>query len=289
METEKNNVRVSTRNSLRRHKPIREKYMKNKRSIFWATVISAILIAGAFTSSAYSQPTAAQLKAIEPKKDIVSFTWHKPGTREWSSTYKKYVYSIYWTAKRKTDQPGVTLTVKGYSSFDIIGGKYVYWRDLVSTNSYDGQAPPPIADINKVLALTPASDYTQHLQVGEFENLRLAPKPDWEWHTMNSVSFTVIGVYRIRNSGVAYSRDEPYYNSPAGKQAVDRIESHLRIRLYRDSPTLPWRAVAISDRVPGDEARKTLITVRKLLDPQLVDFLAARELPGPTRPPVLTQ
>lgn len=263
--------------------------MKRKNFGLLAIAVSAVLSVGGFSGSSYAQPTAAQLKALEPKKDIVLFTWHHPGTREWSSTYKKWVWSIYWTAKRKTDQPGVTLTVKGYSSFDIVGGKYVYWRDFVGSNSYDGQKPPTLTEINETIQKESIREFTQHLQVGEYESLKMAANPDWEWHTMNSVSFTVVAVYQARDSGGSYTGDPQLPAKPSGKEAVDRIEAQLRLRLYRDSPTVPWRAVGVSDRVPVDESRRSIHTVKKFLGRRFVDFLAARELPGPTRLPILTQ
>lgn len=263
--------------------------MKNKRSIVWTMALAAILFTGAFNDSARAQPTAAQLKAIEPKT-AVSFTWHRPGKLEWSSTYKKYVYSIHWTAKRKTDQPGVYVTIKGYSSFDVIGGKYVYWRDFVSGNSYDGQKPPMLAEMNATMQKVDLREMARPEQVGEYESLRLAPDPDYEWHTMNSVSFTVIAVYSKRFSGGYYDADSPQQPpTPSGKQAVDRIEHHLRFRLYRDGLTVPWRTLDVSDTITKASNRNSLITVKKLLDRRYVDYMAARELPGPTRPPVLTQ
>ncbi len=261
--------------------------MKNKKSIILATLISAFLFVVAFSGSAYAQPTAAQLKAVEPKT-AVSFTWHLPGKREWSTTYKKYVYSIYWTAKRKTDQPDVYLTVKGYSSFDIIGGKYVYWRDFVSENSYDGQKPPTLAEINAAMEKEGISQLKQHLQVGDYESVRLAPNPDWQWHTMNSVSFTAVAVYRAQYSGKRYG-DEPSYTEPSGKSAIDRVETHLRFRLYRDGPTIPWRSVGVSDRIRGEDSKYTVREVKKLLDRQLIPWVQGGSLPGPTRVPVLTQ
>lgn len=248
----------------------------------------AILLVFASIRQASAQPSAAQLKALEPKTGIVSFKWHLPGKREWSSTYKKYVYSINWTAKRKTDQPGVYLTVTGYSSFDIVGGRYVYWRDFVSGNSYDGQKPPSVAEINAALQNESADSVARHMQVGEWESLRLAPNPDWEWHTMNSVSFTVVAVYRVKYSGRIYG-DEPQLQKPSNKEAIDRIESYLRFRLYRDSPTSPWRSVGISDQIPGADSKYTRREVKKLLGRELVDYMASRDLPGPTRLPVLTQ
>jgi hypothetical protein len=263
--------------------------MKYTRSFLGVTGLAMALFIGVFIGTVNAQPSAAQLKALEPKSPgTVSFVWHRPGKREWSSTYKKYVYSIYWTAKRKTDQPGVFLTVRGYSSFDIIGGKYVYWRDFVSENSYDGQKPPTLAEINAVMEIKGPQELKQHLQVGEYESVRLAPNPDWQWHTMNSVSFTAIAVYRVQYSGYRYG-DEPYYTEPTGKTAIDRVETHLRFRLYRDSPTVPWRSVAVSDRIPAADSKYVLREVRKLLGRELIPWVQGRSLPGPTRAPVLTQ
>ena len=253
-----------------------------------ATMLLILPIALVLFSSVSAQPSAAQLKALEPK-GTVSFVWHRPGTREWSSTYKKYVYSIYWTAKRKTDQPGVFVTIKGYSAFDIIGGRYVYWRDFVSTNSYDGQKPPTIAEINETIQRQPIQEFKQHLQVGEYESLRMAANPDWEWHTMNSVSFTVVAVYNVQYAGGSYG-DEPSFSVPSRKSAVDKIEAHMRFRLYRDSPTAPWKSVGVSDRVPTTPgARSTIREMKKLLDRQIVPYTGSADIVGPTRPPVLTQ
>lgn len=251
-------------------------------------VMTVIVLAAFGAIDAVAQPSAAQLKALEPRKDIVSFTWHHPGKREWSSTYKKWVWSIYWTAKRKTDQPGVTLTVKGYSSFDIIGGKYVYWRDFVGSNSYDGQKPPTVAEINDAFQKEGASSLQQHLQVGEYESVRLAPDPDWEWHTANSVSFTAIAVYRVHYNGKRYG-DEPYYTDPKGKSTIDRRETHLRFRLYRDGPTVPWKGVGVSDRIPSAESKQVLREVSRLLDRQLIPWSQPGSIAGPTRPPMLMQ
>ncbi len=261
--------------------------MKKTKVVFCVLVMAAAVF-GALTESVEAQPSAAQLKSLEPKSGVVSFVWHHPGKREWSSTYKKYVWSIYFTAKRKTEQPGVFLTVKGYSSFDIVGGKYIFWRDFIGGNSYEGLKPPSVAEINKTMQKQGLSEIAQHLQVGEYESLRLAPKPDWEWHTMNSVSFTVIGVYRIHYNGKPYG-DEPYYTDPAGKSTIDRVETHLRFRLYRDGPTAAWRAVGVSDRIPAEDSRNTLREVRKLLDRQLIPWAQGGSLAGPTRVPVLTQ
>ena len=261
--------------------------MKKLKSAILVVAFTFLLLSLGQTN-ANAQPSEAQLKKLGNIPGAVSVVWHRPGKREWSSTYKKYVWSIYFTVKRKTDQPGVFLTVKGYSSFDIVGGKYIYWRDFIGGNSYEGQKPPTIAEINETIQKEDVSKLQRHLQVGEYESLRLAPNPDWEWHTMNSVSFTVIGIYRIHYSGKGYG-DEPYYTEPTGKSAIDRVESYMRFRLYRDGPTVPWRAVGVSDSIPAEDSRNRLREVRKLLDRQLIPWAQGGSIAGPTRPPVLTQ
>ncbi len=261
--------------------------MKKVKSAILAAAFTFLLLLLGQTEAA-AQPNQAQMKARLTTPGVVSVVINGSGSRDWSKTYSKYVWTMYFTIKRKTAQPGVFVTVKGYSYYDIVGGKFIFWRDFYSENSYDGQKPPTIAEINETIQKLPAQDFAQHLQVGEYESLRLAPNPDWQWHTMNSISFTVIGVYRIHYSGKGYG-SEAYYTEPTGKSAIDRVETHLRFRLYRDETTIPWRAVGVSDRIPGDASRKTLREIRKLLDRQLIPWAQGGSIAGPTRPPVLTQ
>lgn len=206
--------------------------MKNRISFLWATLVSIFLFAGAFSGSASAQPSAAQLKAIE-SKTAVSTVWQRPGTREWSSTYSKYVWNVWFNVKRKTDQPGVFVTVRGYASFDIVGGRYVYWRSFTNSNSYAGIPNPTEADFQALIKqfgpermLDP---HSQVLKVGDIESLKLAPDPKYEWHVMTSVSFTVVAVFTKKTGGFT---DPPV-----------RGEQTIRVRLYRDDPKSAWKNI----------------------------------------------
>src|SRR5688572_29459757 len=98
-----------------------------------------------------AQPSEAQIKKLFTIPGAVSVDVHRPGKRVWSSTYKKYVWDLPFTVKRKTDTPGVFLIVKGISSFDIVGGQYVYWRDFITSNTYEGLANPTPADVQALI------------------------------------------------------------------------------------------------------------------------------------------
>lgn len=37
----------------------------------------------------------------------------------------------------------MVLIVRGYASYDVMGGRYVFWRSFTTSNSYDG-IPDPI-------------------------------------------------------------------------------------------------------------------------------------------------
>ncbi|MGZ5483515.1 MAG: hypothetical protein ACXWID_16215, partial [Pyrinomonadaceae bacterium] len=99
-----------------------------------------------------AQPTDAELKKQLTHAKTVSVTLGKPGTREWSSTYKKWVWNRHFTAKLKTDDPDIFVIVKGYASYDFIGGRTVFWRTFTTSNSYEGIPDPTAADVQALLA-----------------------------------------------------------------------------------------------------------------------------------------
>lgn len=195
-------------------------------------LVLAVAVIGALSVPVKAQPSAAQLKAVGSKM-VGSVVWNRPGTREWSSTYNKYVWNIWFTVKRKTDQPGVFLTVRGYSSFNIVGGKYVYWRDFTNSNSYTGIPNPTEADFQALIKQFGAErmldPHSQVLKVGNIESLKLAPDPQYEWHLMTSVSFTIVAVFTKRVNGSAYP--------------PERGEQSIRVRLYRDDPKSAWKNI----------------------------------------------
>lgn len=240
-----------------------------------------------FAVGVRSQPSAAQIKKLFALPDAVSVT-HGAGSRVWSTTYKKYVWDIPYTVKLKTEMPGIFKIIKGISSFDIVGGQYVYWRDFVSENSYEGIKNPAAPDINHALEAIDFRrfDNTFGSVIGEYESMKMAAEPKWEWHTLNSVSFNVVVVYRVIYRGGRYG-DEPQYQRRPGITPVDRIEAVRRIRLYRQGPNLPWDRFGVDTRVPNADG--VLVKVEKLLDRHEYPASEVEKMARMSKVPTLTQ
>lgn len=208
--------------------------MKNILSV----LMSALIVSGAcFLTNVSAQPTDAQLKKQLTAARTVSVTLGKPGTIAWSSTYKKYVWSRNFTAKLKTDEPDVFLLVKGYASYDVMGGRYVFWRTFTSSNSYEGLPNPTAADVQALIARFGQKefmrDYWYNNVVGKVESIGLADDPKYEWHTPNSMSFNIVAVYTHKT------------NEIGGKERGSRT---FRIRLYRDNTKAEWKSLNTSDK-----------------------------------------
>ena len=266
--------------------------MKNKKSIFCILSL-AFLVLVLNAGESFAQPTNAQLKKVLTSPKTVSVTLGSPGKIEWSSTYKKYVWSRNFTAKLKTDTPGEFLIVKGYASYDVMGGRYVFWRTFTSSNSYEGKKNPTVAEINQALQSVKSEElryfHGNGAVVGEYESLKLAAVPDWEWHTPRSVSFYAIAVYRVINYGEGYSRAP--YNPAAGFRPVDRVQEVWRLRLYREDEKSPWNGVhngvVGSLQIPG--ANGVMIDRKILLERKEYRAEEAERMPRATKVPVMTQ
>jgi hypothetical protein len=183
-----------------------------------------------WTSEAFAQPSDAQVKKDLTGPKTVSVTLGKSGKIEWSSAYKKYVWTRSFTAKLKTETPDVFVIVKGYASYDVMGGRYVYWRSFTTSNSYEGIPDPTASDVQTLIDKFGVEKfmgnyYFNHI-VGKLESIKLAYEPKFEWHTPNSVSFNVVAVYTERTNDIG------------GRERVARA---FRIRLYRDSPKSEWK------------------------------------------------
>ena len=189
------------------------------------------------TANAFAQPTDAQIKKQITGPLTVSVTLGAAGKIEWSKTYKKYVWSRNFTAKLKTDEPGVFLLVKGYASYDVMGGRYIFWRTFTSGNSYDGLPNPSAADVQALIRKFGISefmrDYWYNLVIGKVESIGLADEPNYEWHTPNSMSFNIVAVYTHKT------------NEIGGKERGART---FRIRLYRDNTKAEWKSVNTTDK-----------------------------------------
>lgn len=257
---------------------------KNFLKLFGA----ALFFAAFGAMQIFAQPSNAQLKKVLTSPKTVSVTLGGAGKIEWSKTYKKYMWTRSFTAKLKTDTPGEILVVTGYAAYDVMGGRYVYWRTFTSGNSYEGKKNPTVAEINQALETAELRDFNYNGNViGEYESMKISDEPDWEWHTTDSVSFNVIAVFHLTDRGRYGS--EAWYSPPSGFKAVDRVEAVLRIRLYRDGAKLPWRGINVSDRIPTSARANTIAERIKLLERKEYAENQFKQMPKMNRIPKLSQ
>lgn len=196
-----------------------------------------VLFSGGLTAKVSAQPSDAEIKKQLTHAKTVSVALGKPGTREWSSTYKKYVWNRHFTAKLKTDDPDIFVIVKGYASYDLIGGRHVFWRTFTTSNNYEGLPDPTAADVQALIGRFGVDKFLGSWfdrVIGKVESIRLADEPQFEWHMPTSVSFNVVAVYTERTNDIG------------GKERIARTS---RIRFYRDSPKAEWKNLLITNDV----------------------------------------
>lgn len=196
------------------------------------------------------------------------------------------------TVRRSGDRPGVVVEVIGDVVYRLVDGRFVFRRMRLAGNRLQGLPNPTIAEIDALLAhLTPLDiDRRAHLVVGEFEKIRLADDPRWEWHTPRSVSFEVVETFTARWTGGALPGVPPEMPRP-GEVFLDRVERIDRWRLYRDADDGPWLRLMATAHPTG-----TIIPRKgtpsepavRLLARRVVDERAFAALPRPTRIPPLT-
>ncbi len=199
------------------------------------TTVAALLFAAG--TQAYGQPTDAQIKRDISGPKTVSVTLGKPGTRSWSSGFKKYIWSRNFEAKVRTDDPEVFAIVSGYAAYDIVAGRYTFWRTFINSNTIEGIQNPSESDIEALISKFGVqkfmgSGYYNNV-IGEVESLKLATDPKFVWHNTNSVSFRVTTVYTEK------------INDVGGKR---RVERNFEIRLYRPDTKADWNNMISSAR-----------------------------------------
>jgi hypothetical protein len=199
----------------------------SRQSLVACAVLSVLL---ALSQAVSAQPSDAEITKQLTHAKTVSVSLGKPGKVEWSSTYKKYVWTRNFSAKLKTDDPEIFVIVKGYASYDVLGGRYVFWRTFTTSNNYEGIPDPSAADVQALIRKFGTEQfmgnyYFNHV-IGQVESIGLADEPKFEWHTPNSVSFNVVAVYTERTNDIG------------GKERLART---FRFRLYRDNPKVEWR------------------------------------------------
>ena len=208
-----------------------------KTSLSNRLAILLILLGVGFVSAVSAQPSDAQVRKDLTSAKTVSIELGKPGKIEWSKTYKKYVWTRSFTAKLKSDEPGIFVIVKGYASYDVMGGKYVFWRTFTTSNSYEGIPDPTAADVQSLIRTFGVEQfmgqyYFNHV-IGKVESIGLAADPKFVWHTANSVTFNVVAVYNERTNDIG---------------GQERVARTFEIRLYRDSVKAPWKSLMSTDR-----------------------------------------
>ncbi|MEQ1921192.1 MAG: hypothetical protein ABL952_01670 [Pyrinomonadaceae bacterium] len=207
--------------------------------VFSNIVIWAVMVLGIGVTGAAAQPSATQVKKDVSGAKTISVTVLGKGTRVWSKGYSKWVWDVPYSAKVKSEEPGVNILVEATASYDIVGGRYVYWRSFVGSNIYEGIPNPTEAEVAALLK----QFGPQKVMMGEFysavniEGIKLADKPRFEWHNLNSVSFTV---YATFTQQVDY-------------KTTRRIAKPYRARLYRDGKSMPWKSIGQSDEPNDDE------------------------------------
>ncbi len=189
-----------------------------------------ILLGVGFVNAVSAQPSDAQIKKDLTGPKTVSVALGKPGKMEWSRTYKKFVWTRSFTAKVKSDEPGIFVMVKGYASYDVMGGRYVFWKSFITSNSYEGIPDPTSTDVQALISKLGEEQFMGNYHfnrvIGRVESLGLATEPEYMWHTTNSVSFNVVATYTEKTNDVG------------GRQRIART---FEIRLYRDNVREPWK------------------------------------------------
>ena len=208
-----------------------------QKSIFARSflICALVFLTVGFADQVAAQPSDAQIKKDLTSPKTVSITLGKPGKIEWSSTYKKHLWTRDFTVKLKTEDQEIFLIVKGYASYDVVGGRYAFWRTFTTSNSYEGLPDPTASDVQALIRKFGVEmfmrDYYFNRVIGKVESIGLADEPKYEWHTPNSVSFNVVAVYTGKTDDAGGS---------------ERVAHTFRIRLYRDNPKAEWARLITS-------------------------------------------
>lgn len=210
--------------------------MKNIKAVTILAVV--ILVFG--VAAVMAQPSAAQVKKDVSGPKTISVTVEGSGKRVWSKGYSKYVWDVPYSAKVRSEEPGVNILVEATASYDIVGGRYVYWKSFVGSNIYEGIPNPTDSEVASLLQQFGPQKVMMgdfYNAVGGIESIKLAPKPRFEWHTLNSVSFTVFVTFKEK---VDYT-------------TTRRVSKPYRARLYRDGKSMPWKNILGTGELNDDE------------------------------------
>lgn len=196
-------------------------------------ILFAFIAIGLVCVAVRAQPTDAALKKQLTHPTTVSITLGKPGKTEWSSTYKKWIWTRYATIKMKTEDPGIFLVWYGYAAYDVVGGRFNYWRTFTTSNTYEGIPDLTNADLPRLVdtfgyKVLFSEFHFNRIPGGQVESFKLAPDPKFVWSNPNAVEFTTVAVYVTdRNSDQSIGKNR-------------RVEGTFRIKLMRPNVKSEW-------------------------------------------------
>ena len=266
---------------------------QSRRAVLGALAAS---LAGLVCDPARAQglPSEDDIRRDLAAPGVVEIVFRGQGTLErivengvWIDEYKRSV-----TVRRAGDRPGVTVEVIGDVVYRPTGDRFVFQRMRLAGNRLTGLEPPDLAAIDRLIATLKPHDIDTlfSLVVGEYESIRLADDPRWEWHSPKSVSFEVVQIYTTRHMGGAYPGSYVEMTKP-GEVFLDRVERIERWRIYRDAEDGPWlRLSASGHRVGTMIPRKGAPSqpAMRLLARRVVTEREFQAMPRATRVPALS-
>lgn len=186
-----------------------------------------------FFMKANAQPSDAKVKsdAIGNGSGVIGFKFTKTtGTRQWNSSAGNWEYVRGVQVKRKSEYPGINLIVNEDVVYQYTGnGGYSFWKVRVVSNEYEGIPNPTAKEINDFISKDWAKFYGYYFSVITklWHQPMLADKPEWMWHSPNSVEFRMKMKfdYIIRAKG------------------IETLECIWKVRFYRDDPKSPWKSM----------------------------------------------
>jgi hypothetical protein len=197
--------------------------------------IAAIAIV-ALPAAAAAQPSDAQVtKDISGPKTIAITLSSKPGTKQWNSSTGAWEWVRGAVCSLRTEEPGVTLLVKGDAVYNLVGGNATYRRFRVISNEYTGMPTPTIDTLYTIINAATEElfgNYNYMKMVDSVERLEVLGEEEspWIWHSLNSVEFMVATRFHVITNNTT----------------VSHVAQTFSVRIYRDAIDAPWKERFVS-------------------------------------------
>jgi hypothetical protein len=264
-----------------------------KKLILAFNFVLSVVFITSISANAQKPPSEAQIRKDVMNPGVIAIIFRGGGSFEKYATNGAIVNEYYRaiTVRRKTDKSGITLDVLGDVVYRIIGGRWVYRTMRLSGNQYGGIKNPTASEINQALQAARLNEFNANGNIiGEYESLKLAEVPNWEWHTPNSVSFYAIAIYWVVNSGRQY-KNAPSRAVPQGYRTIDKVQAVLRLRIYRNDEKSAWSSVISTVvaplEIPG--AQGEMINRLVLLERKDYPIAEIGRMPRMSKNPLFTQ